>query len=441
MDKAFGDEFFQGHLRKAVDVEGIPAHHQHEGLDLFGRAVRVCAVEIGCVVVLPDLRLRAADRAGGRNFQAAAFRQIFCDLGNDHVGLIHQKPVPKAQLQFLHDAEVVDAGPAHGGALQLHRFKDGHWIDEPRAGSGPLHAKEPGLRRFIRPLEGDGVSGEFRSPAQGQAIGDVLVGQHQAVGGEVVFLNGFLKIFHRFLYGILPHHAVLHHVKALLRKPLELPGKAVLKIQRRSILLRLHQGKGHEIHMPLPGHGRIQLPHGAGAEVSGIFIPGVCVRDLRVDLFKIAVADQGLSPQDEPALKGDGQGNVLEVFRVLGDDLPDLPVAPGDCLPEPSSLIGQHHRKAVQLPAQDPFPAGKPGLKVLHGLGFVQGQHGAFVPFLRQLRQHLIAHPAGGRIAHDDAGALLQLRKLVVKPVILDIGHDLPALLIVGPGRPVQKLC
>ncbi len=75
--------------------------------------------------------LTTADRTEFRNHDIAAAGQVFRNLRDDHVRLIDRNGISLAQLHGLHDADVVDAGTAHRGSLQLHRIKNCHRIDKP----------------------------------------------------------------------------------------------------------------------------------------------------------------------------------------------------------------------------------------------------------------------------------------------------------------------
>ena len=130
VDKSVIYQLFQSHLRKPVHVQRVPAHHQGEGLDLFSRAVRVYTVQQRRSIIPPYLRRSSADRTLIRYDDISAAGKVIVDLRDDHVGLIYVYRIPYAKLELLHDAHVMHACPGDGGALQLHRIKYGHWIDE-----------------------------------------------------------------------------------------------------------------------------------------------------------------------------------------------------------------------------------------------------------------------------------------------------------------------
>ena len=84
--------------------------------------------------------------------------------------------------------------PAHRGAFQLHRLKDGNGIDQTGTAGAPLHFEKRRLTQLIRPLKGDGIPGKFRRPAQGRTVLHVLIGEHKPVGRHVVGLYLLLEI-------------------------------------------------------------------------------------------------------------------------------------------------------------------------------------------------------------------------------------------------------
>ena len=103
----------------------------------------------------------AADRTFFRNIFHAAPCQVLRDLRNDHVCLVHSDPVAHSQLQFLHDADVVDAGTAHSRPFQFHRFKDCHRIDQPCSRRAPFNLCQRSLADLIRPFKSKGIPGEL----------------------------------------------------------------------------------------------------------------------------------------------------------------------------------------------------------------------------------------------------------------------------------------
>ena len=138
-------------------------------------AFRVGTVEGFHIVQAADLRLSAADRADLRDIPDTASCEVIRDLRDDHVRLVDCDPIPGPKLQTFHDADVVDAGPAHRRSFQLHGLKHGNRVDESCSRRAPLDIGERRLLDLIGPLEGDGISREFRSAPQGLTVGDIVI--------------------------------------------------------------------------------------------------------------------------------------------------------------------------------------------------------------------------------------------------------------------------
>ena len=76
--------------------------------------VRVSAVKRFAVAQLTDFRFLAADKAMLGNFRRGnRSRQIFRNLGNNHIRLIDLNRIPDTQLQFLQNADIMQACAAH----------------------------------------------------------------------------------------------------------------------------------------------------------------------------------------------------------------------------------------------------------------------------------------------------------------------------------------
>jgi len=155
MHKALADKLFESHLREAVDIKSIAADHKLKRLYLFGRAVRVHAVQKRRRVVLPYLGPAAAGRTGFRNVNLSALCEIFLDLRDDHVGLVNRDRVAHTETQFLNNAYVMHAGPCDGGSLELNRVKYRYRVYKTRPGRRPVYLAKRRFRRFILPLEGN----------------------------------------------------------------------------------------------------------------------------------------------------------------------------------------------------------------------------------------------------------------------------------------------
>ena len=117
VNKTCLDKLLQGSLGQAVNVKGIAADKQGKALYLLGLAVRVGAVQALYIIYLADFRPASAYGTFLRYVLYAAPGQVFLYLRDNHVGLIHGYGISHAQLQPLHDAQIVDTGPADRGSL------------------------------------------------------------------------------------------------------------------------------------------------------------------------------------------------------------------------------------------------------------------------------------------------------------------------------------
>ena len=177
-------------------------------------------------------------------------RQIFRNLGNNHIRLIDLNRIPDAQPQFLQNADIMQACTAHRRALQLHGVKHRNRVHQPRTRGVPFNPPQSGFRHFVRPFEGNGILGEFCRSAKALAIGNAVKGQHQSIGGNVVLLDFIAEFLHRSGNRFRRHHAVLHHIKAHFGKPSHIFRLAV----RKGSACGMHQGKGNEFHISLCGN-------------------------------------------------------------------------------------------------------------------------------------------------------------------------------------------
>ena len=436
MNKSPADELLQGHLAQTVNIQRIPAHEKGKVLQLFRGTFRIGAEQNRGAGLTSNLRRTAAYRTDRGNLHLAVSRQVFLNLGNDHVGLIDRDPVSRRKPQLPHDTHIVDAGPAHRGSLQLHRLKYRHRVDKPRPGRTPLDILKGRLADLIPPLEGNGIPGKFGRPPQGIAVGDVVIQKHQAVGGDVVALDGLRKLRHSIPDGLPGYLHPVYHLKSLTLQPFKLLLSGVFKIHA----LRLHQAEGEEIHISLCGNLAVQLSDRTAAEVPRILVLCVRIADLRIDLLKLRIADDGLAPEDQLALIGDIHRQIGKYFRIPGDDFPDFPVSAGYRLHKSSVPVGENNRQPVHFPGKQALLVSQPLRQLVHALGLCQRQHRLLVAHLRQLTDHLIAHVLGRASRENHAGFLLQRRQFIIERIIFIIAHDLPALLVVGPRRRPENL-
>ena len=102
-------------------------------------------------------------------------------------------------------------------------------------------------------------------------------------------------------------------------------------------VLKIHalcpdQGECVKLHIPFCCDLVVELAHGTAAKVPGIFVTGIHILDLFVDLFKVRIGDNGLPAKDQLTFVGDLKGNVLENPGVVGDNFTHHTVSPGNCL-------------------------------------------------------------------------------------------------------------
>ena len=233
MDKAFSDEFFQGHLGQTFDIHGAAAGEKGKGLDLFGWTFRIRTYKDLCIDLPADLRFSPAHRTDLRDLQGPGPGQILRDLGNDHVGLVDGQPVADPQLQGAHNADIVDGSPLYGRSLQFHGLENGNGIDQACAAGAPLHFFQSSLLLLVRPFKGNGVAGELSCPAQRIPIGDVIQQKDQAVRRNIKSRNLLFKKIDLISYGLSGHNRRLHRFKALVLQEPELLQTGIVKVRNR----------------------------------------------------------------------------------------------------------------------------------------------------------------------------------------------------------------
>ena len=144
-------------------------------------ALRVHAVQSFCVPYLLYFCPALADRAQLWNISDAAPCQVPGNLGNDHIRLVYFNLITDAKLKLLHNADVMDACPAHRRPLQLHRSEDCHRIDKPGSRRAPLNLQKFRHPCLVRPLKRNRIPGELCRLPEGTPICDIIKHKHQAV--------------------------------------------------------------------------------------------------------------------------------------------------------------------------------------------------------------------------------------------------------------------
>ena len=216
------DHFLQRHLRQAVYIQGVPADKQSKRLQPLRIAFGIYAIQRFHIIYLADLGRPSAYGTYLRYILYPASGQIFRDLGNNHICLIHFNGIPHSQLQRFHNTNIMHAGPADRRALQLHRLKDRHRVDQSGPGRTPFYLHQLGLPDFIRPFKRHGVSWKFGCVPQGQPVINIIQKQHQPVRRKIIVADPLGKRSHDLLQIPAIHHHVFHYIKSLVHQPLKL---------------------------------------------------------------------------------------------------------------------------------------------------------------------------------------------------------------------------
>ena len=285
------------------------------------------------------------------------------------------------------------------------------------------------------------MSGKFRSPPQGLSVRDIIIGQHQSIGGNIVCFHLFFKKVNS-VQNIPPaDRIVLHCLKALLHQETELFIYGIAEIFRPHAFLLPGADQCKSI-KPDPSSGSdftVQLADGTAAEISGVFVFCRLLRYALIDLLKVGIADHRLPPQHQLSPERNPQGQIDKSSGIVGNDLPDLAVAPGNRFFQLSVPVCQNNGQAVQLPAQNALLLLQPVPEVFPALGLVQGQHGCLMPLFRQFLHGLIAHIHRRTVGQHNACFLLQLLQFIIQAVIFPVAHDFLVLGIIRPGGLIQN--
>ena len=217
-------------------------------------------------------RLSAA-RASGRNDLLSGVAvpiQIFLHMGNDLVPLAHLDTASRHQFQILNEGEVMEACPGYRAAIDLHRVKDGYRSNFPCAAGRPFNRAQDGFIGVILKLERKPVLIVMPGPSAGLCVGGIVVGDHDAVNGYVVFLRVFPQVpdtgVHIELRQRLLARQILANGKAELfdgPKPLRLPG---------IFLKALQHIESHKGHMTILAGAAVQQSDRAGSQIAPVFI-------------------------------------------------------------------------------------------------------------------------------------------------------------------------
>ena len=130
------------------------------------------------------------------------------------------------------------------------------------------------------------------------------------------------------------------------------------------------------------------------------------------------------------ALVGNGERNALDRPHLRGDDFAYLAVSARRRLRQDAVFVSQVYRQTVELI----FDRAKRHLSVdvelfepsqhfFLALAFVKAEQLSAVTDLFELGKRLVAHPNSGRIGQNDAAALFESDKFVIKPVVFAVGN------------------
>ena len=180
-DKAFQDKFLQSSLRQTIDIHSVPADKKGERFDLLRLTVRIHTVKRFYFICFDHSGFLSAYRTGIRDLQISAAGKILCDLRNDHIGFIDLDLIPNTKLQFFHNTDIMNAGPADSGPFQFYRLKDSHRIDQSGSGRTPFNFFQCGFPYFIFPFKGIRISWKLCSGPQGISISNVIIQGNKSV--------------------------------------------------------------------------------------------------------------------------------------------------------------------------------------------------------------------------------------------------------------------
>ena len=191
-------------------------------------------------------------------------------MGNDLVPLAHLDTASWHQFQILNEGEVMEACPGYRAAIDLHRVKDRHRRDFPCAAGRPFNRTQDGFIGVVLELERQSVLIVMPGPAAGLCVGCIVVGDHDAVNGDVVFLCVFPQVpdtgVHIELRQRLLTRQIFADGKAELfdgSKPLRLPSVFCKALQH----IESHKG-----HMTILAGAAVQQSDRASGQIAPVFI-------------------------------------------------------------------------------------------------------------------------------------------------------------------------
>ena len=179
-------ELFDGHF-SGQDVHRLAADEmQQAALDLHRAAVLVGTEPLGFRLGLDQGRptIRAVYREDGLLGICVAVGRVDAgNLGDDLPALLHEHPVPDADVQQGHLVGIVQGGALHQGAAELDRGEVGHRGHGAGAPHLVIDAEQLGAGLFGLEFIGDRPARRLGRVAQGALAGKFVDLDDDAVGG------------------------------------------------------------------------------------------------------------------------------------------------------------------------------------------------------------------------------------------------------------------
>ena len=359
------------------------AHHPRS-------AVLILAIELSSPTgACADMQCAAAAGTCSREREATAFRVVFYDLRDDHIGFDHGDRVTGAQSQPLEVINVVQVGVVHGGPVDHHIIEDAGETDHAGSRGSHLQAAEHSDLRLVRPLE------------RGQPVFMVPGGAQRTAIGQIVKLED--QAIHRIgiLFGLILIHCIL---KSLFRNTssqnrVAHRGKAhlchVTKLLPFCLDTEMIADKveGHEAQVPFPTLLRIQLSGTACGQIAGV---GIWLVQCLVECVKVHPTDDSLTAHLQRILTGNGQRHILHDTDSMCYILALQAITTGNGLHQLALLVAQHKGQSIQLPAQDRHLSIEEFMDIRNILPLGCREHGPGVAHRCQAFQDLTGHTLCG---------------------------------------------
>ena len=254
----------------------------------------------------------------------------------------------------------------------------------------------------------------------------IVIADNQTVHGQIHLsvLHPFCPAFHHIgNTGRVRLFPVNHHESFLLKELHPLP-------PGYDVILKMHQRKGMETHPSLLHLFRIVKAQRTGSQVAGIGIFFIVILNGIVNQGKIRIGNHCLPANHQMALILYFQRKSLYGIFQISDIGSGHPVSPGEDSGKLSSVIGEHQRKAVQLPGKPDLSFLRPFYQLGNLLCLCQGKRRKLMGLPLSVVL-LIAGILGGAVRQRISRLCFQGKKLVEHGVPFIIGHNFfPAVII-----------